>query len=186
MKKILFGLLMVIIFFSSSILFAEEKGVLSLNPLGLVFGIFNAEYDRKLDSGTSIAGRGLYWGLAVGDWKWSAFGAGVSYRIYSKKEAMKGLAYGPAVDILLMSAEYKTTELDLTTWTWKEKTEKGNSTFITLSGEVIYRWVFKSQITIDLGTGLGYTIGTLELAGEKIPFGGFGWSGLRANVGYAF
>lgn len=168
--------------------YAQEKGIGSVNLLlGLVSGILNVEYDHKLNPDTSVAGRILYWGYKTGDWKWSAFGAGASYRLYQKKEAMKGLYYGPSVDILTLSAEYTWTDYTWVGWTLvpEEKTEKADSLFITLAGDTGYRWVFKNQITIDLGVGFGYTTGSITIAGTKIPFGGTVFR-TRANVGYAF
>ncbi len=39
---------------------------------------------------------------------------------------------------------------------------------------------------LGLGIGVGYTIGSIEIAGQKAPYGGFGLSKLSIDVGYTW
>ncbi len=100
MKKILLCMVMLVMLFSVAV-FAEEepkqvlpKQVLSVNPLGLAFGIFNVEYESVISDSSTWAVKGLYWNYETGDWSWSALGAGGRYRGYFSPKAPAGGYWG--------------------------------------------------------------------------------------------
>lgn len=85
--------------------------VLSANPIGLVFGIANVEYQKNVGDNSAWAIRGLYWGDKAGDWEWSALGVGGGYRGFFAPTAPAGGFWGVGLDLLNLSAKYTFLEL---------------------------------------------------------------------------
>jgi hypothetical protein len=179
MKKILLISLSVFLLVGGGVAFSAEKvkQVISFNPVGLIFGIANVEYERNIDDASTWALRGLYWGHETGGWSWSAFGAGGRYRgyFYPKPKAPAGGFWGAGVDLLSMSADY-------TLW---DVTESASAFFFGPTGEIGYKWLFGGGFALGISGEVGYYIGSLEILGSEIPASGFG-VGASVNLGYAW
>ncbi len=171
MKKTIITLLLTLFLTTPAIANELPKQVLSANPLGLVFGIMNLEYERTIDQKSTWSVRGLYWGADDEGWEWTAFGLGGSYRRYFASNAPKGGYWGAGIDSLSISADY----VD----------ESGSSVFFIPKVEIGYQWLLGNTVAINLGGDVRYVIGTLDIAGEKFPVSGFG-IGLKLALGYAW
>jgi len=185
MKKLI--ILFIVMFFVSSG-FSAEKNVLSTNVLGLLFGAVNAHYEMALNEKTGLSFGIGYSGISTDDWKISATGIGAGYYIYPAKEALKGFFVGPTIGITMVSAEYKYKEITgiWPYWTVEEKTDSASGTYITIGGDLGYRWIWKGGVAFGLGIGVGFTSGEIKIAGEKAPYGGTGLTRLSVDFGYAW
>lgn len=185
-KYFTFLLVLTLIFVGFSSLRADEpteqKNAVVVNPVGLLFGVFNAGYIMKLNDKTSLEIFGEYWTWKSGDFKASALGIGGAYLFHFKPTALRGWYAGPTASILFWKAE--NTYFDYSSY--KVKTEEATSTWFSIGGIIGYRWVFNSGLLIDLNTGIQYMIGELEIGGTKLGLSGFGWGGIGAGIGYAF
>lgn len=152
----------------------EKSNMLSTNPLGMIFGVFNLEYQKAVGAKNAIGISGVFWKPPALDI--TIMGGSVSFNLYTKK-SFHGFFLKPAVDVGYASWKY--TEIDPITWTSTEK----DMTAVTFSlGAVAgYRWLWKSGFSIGLGGGASYTLGDYE----GIDFGGVGPS-LLFDLGWAF
>lgn len=143
--------------------------LLSVNPLGLVYGGLTGEAEKRLNPKNTIAAAVNYW---------SAFGANytsvdLKYRFYQKGASdFRGLSYGPMVGFQRVGV----TLCDVLD-------ESCSATGLTVGGTVDYvlplgkeqRWA------AAFGAGVKTSIGTSELAGAQ-----FTYPFIRLGVGYAF
>lgn len=161
---------------TATIAMAQEKPtqILSVNPLGLAFGILDVEYQKNISDSAAWAVRGNYWSTGVGSWKWSAIGAGGSYRGFFSPNAPAGGYWGVGVDALSLSAEYK----------YSTKTETASSFFFGPAGELGYRWLFE-KFSVNAGAKVMYLLGSIEIANTKIPISGIVPGGVL-SLGYAW
>src|SRR5579864_7219849 len=67
---------------------ASYSGAITINPLSLIFGLLDAQYEMRLDSGSSLAFRGDFLNLSLLNTSYSAYGAGLAYRMYPGHEAL--------------------------------------------------------------------------------------------------
>lgn len=49
---------------------------ISVNPLGLLFGVINGEYERIIGPDVSVVGNLSYSAVSFGVWRWSALSVG--------------------------------------------------------------------------------------------------------------
>jgi len=187
-----------VVFLVSSLIFAERNAkqtpqkVLTTNILGLAFGSINATYEMPCrmckGNNKTTALSGSLFSMKTGDWSLTAIGLGAERRIYPNGEIFKGFYYSPSLGVAIVSAKYKYEELSGTFpfYTIEEKEESSSGFFLGLGFNIGYQWIMKDALTVGLGIGVGYTIGSLEVAGEKAPYGGFGLSKLSIDVGYAW
>lgn len=155
---------------------AEERPtqILSVNPVGIIFGMVNGEYERIFKDKSSFLLRGAYSGNKIGDWKWSAMGIGGGYRKYFTSQAMlKGGFWGFGVDFSNTSAEYLRI--------------KASSFWIVPGGEIGYRWLLggNENFSVSVNGGLRLHIGSLKILGKSIPMQGIA-PGIGVNLGYAW
>ena len=193
MFKKTFLILLTIFFVGSQICLAsdeptEQKNIILVNPIGLIFGVLGAEYILKLSDQNSLGIAGEYWRWTLGDFKASAIGLGGGYYFHFKPTSLRGWYAGPTAYVLFWSAENTYLELKWngSYYEWVSKTEKATSTWFSIGGVIGYRWVFESNWVIDVNTGIHYMIGNLEIGGTKLGLSGFGWGGIGGGVGYAF
>lgn len=152
----------------------EPTQILSINPVGAIFGMIEGEYEDAYKKTSSLVIDGFFWNEKADDWKWLAIGAGGGYRKYFTSQAIfKGGFYGFGVNFLSISAKYIE--------------EEGSSFFIIPKGEIGYRWLLgeKKSFSISVGAGVGLYIGKLEIRDESIPFSGIS-IGIPVNLGYAW
>lgn len=155
--------------------YGSPDNSLTLQPVGLLFGIGNVEYENLLSDTNAIAARINFFNWGLGDWNTSGIGAGVSYRFFPlhQEQAPRGLWYGPAVDILNVSSTFEGAS--------------GSSLFVSILGEVGYKWLFGREIALVVSPflNLGYTIGSLQIGDSSLPWGGLTFNlGLSAGVAF--
>lgn len=143
----------------------------TVNPFGLLFGIFNIQYQYKIKDKESLTVGGFYWESSTGDWKWSGLAAGFTYRFNLSKKGLTGFSVGPTAGALYVSADYKTTS--------------GTTIFFSPGGELGYQWIWDG-FTLDLNTGIKYNIGNLAIGDKDFLYKGLNWSGLAVNIGWAW
>lgn len=153
MKKLL--ILFAILFYAHTLL-AQSKAV-TVNPLGLFWGVLNVQYEFRYEKDNSIALRANFVGYDIGSFSNSAFGFGGTYRWYHSTKPVVGLWYGPSADLLFWTAKEKN---KITSATYK-------SSFLGVGGDIGYKWNF-NQFGVEIYGGLRYYIG--DIAG--LPFGG--------------
>jgi len=157
----------------------NPQRVVSVNPVGLIFGIADVEYQQNIDKSSAWAVEALYWGHKIVDWSWSAVGAGGSYRkwFFSFKgenpTAPEGGYWSVGVDALFLSATYAS--------------ERASSFSFGPRGGVGYRWLLgsKKNFSISVGIEVMYYFGSIEILGVKMPYTGIGYS-TPLSIGYAW
>ncbi len=187
MRKILYLIFTTISLFAwTGSVKAEPVQSVSLNPLGLVWGISDVEYERRLTDDSTWYARGLYWATETGDWSWYATGVAGGYRKYFKGRAFEGPYLGANGGFMNLSAEYEPIP-----------GLKGDSSalFVSLNGELGYRWLFTNNITISLAGTAGFATGSLSVEvkdastgltySEDVPARGFGLGG-EFRIGYTW
>ncbi len=168
---------------SKGVVFASATQSVTTNILGLAVGSVNGIYEFKKGDKDTIGVGGSIWSISSGDWKLSSTSLGVDYNIYKKGKILEGFYIGPSLWLNMVSAEYTSTTL--VGWTIVKQTEKSSGTFITLGGNLGYKWLL-DNLAIGVGLGVGYTAGSIEVGGSKAPYGGFGLTRLALDIGYAW
>ncbi len=174
MKKIttiLIAIVIVAIFASSSVL-AQTKGMkynqsISANPLGLVFGVFNATYEQQIAPKNSFTINGSY--FTYNDW--TAGSIGGSYRFYLLQEdvrAIQGFSFGPMAQIAFWS------------WGGPGSYSYDGGTVFYIGAEAAYKWVFSGGFVVEPSIALRFGVNQLE------GLGGFSSYGIGVNLGYAW
>jgi hypothetical protein len=149
---------------------------ITANPLGLAFGLLNAQYEFQLGSANSVLIRGNYWtpgGLFSG---WSAYGFGGSYRWYMDAfkqgtTPISGFSFGPAVSVDF--------------WSWDDEdvfgidTDYDGGATFRIGAEANYKWVW-GGFALEPGINLMFAIADIEGLGTISPFG------ILFNIGYAW
>jgi len=162
----------------------DWSGVVSFNPLGLVIGAANVNYERVLSPGSAIVVSGAFGKIGSGDWDWTTLGGGLALKKYAMQHAPRGVYLGGSANVLYIDAEYETYDIS-DIWDIERKKESDSSVFFSLSGMVGYQWIVGGAFAIDLAGGISYYIGELELGDSEIPLQGIG-PYLGFGLGYAF
>jgi hypothetical protein len=162
----------------------DWNGVISVNPLGLVIGAANVNYEHVLSPGSAIVVNGDFGKISSGDWSWTTLGGGLAFKKYTKQHAPRGVYLGGGANVLHISADYETYDIS-DIWNIERKKVSDSSVFFSVSGMVGYQWIISGAFAIDLAGGLSYYAGKLELLGSEIPLQGLG-PYLGFSLGYAF
>jgi len=173
MKKLSTLLLAIILIaiLSTANTFAQ-KGIkynqsISANPLGLLFGVFNATYEQQIAPKNTFTISGSYFAY----YDWSAGSIGGSYRFYLLQEdvrAIQGFSFGPMAQIAF--------------WSWggpSTYSYEGGTVFY-IGAEATYKWVFSGGFMVEPSLQLRFGVNQLE------GLGGFSSYGLGVNLGYAW
>jgi hypothetical protein len=137
----------------------------SANPFGLLFGWFNAEYERKLTAATTWGVSGSM--LDVDTFEYGA--ANALLRYYPQGAALKGFFLGARTGVHHVSNE--------------DASEDDEATFVGAGFEIGYTWLMgqNQHVAISLGAGANRLFGAdLEGASLTIP------TVRLINVGIAF
>jgi hypothetical protein len=148
MKKIVVCMAVLAVLACSLGVSAQTKtNMLSTNPLGIIFGVFNLEYQKAIGPKNALGISAVYWNPPAVDI--SVIGGAVSFNIYSKK-AFHGFFVKPAVNVGFAS------------WKWVDinmvETDESGVSF-GLGAVAGYRWLWNSGFSIGLGGGVSYTLG---------------------------
>ena len=181
MKK---GLLVVLIalFAMSNVKAQEASGVIKVNPIGFIFGVFNGTYEKALNEKSSIAVGASYFNwsnLGI-----SGFGASAEYRFYfsNNSEAPHGMFAAPILDLGSLSYSYdKKIDIDPDTGD-VSITPAGTDSVFSIGGGVKagHQWIWDSGIALDLYFGYGYRSAKFE----NYDYSG-GYPILGLAIGYA-
>lgn len=136
----------------------------SVNPIGVMFGIFSAEYERVFSSNATIGVSGSYW--STGDVNpISYFSLDAKYRRYLSGTALEGFYLGGSAGVSAFTATETVPAL-------------------TTGVEVGYGWLLGAEPQFTVGLGVG--------AKRLIPIGAnttdatLTYPTARLSVGYAF
>jgi hypothetical protein len=177
MKKLVVCLAAVAVLACTVSVSAQTKSnMLSTNPLGMIFGIFNLEYQKGIGEKDAIGISAMYWKPPLIDL--SIIGASISYNIYFKS-TFHGFFIKPSVSIGF--ASWKFTTIDMTSSSFGTKTEDKTAMDFGLGAIAGYRWLWNGGFSIGLGGGMTYTFGSFE----GIDFGGVS-PALLFDLGWAF
>jgi hypothetical protein len=175
MKKLVVCLAAITLLVSTLSVSAQTKSnMLSTNPLGMIFGIFNLEYQKGIGEKDAIGISGMYWKPPAIDL--SIIGASISYNIYFKS-TFHGFFIKPSISIGFASWKYTTLDMNTFMPTTADKTAMD----FGLGAIAGYRWLWDSGFSIGLGGGMTYTFGSFE----GIDFGGVS-PALLFDLGWAF
>jgi hypothetical protein len=154
----------------------EIQKIVSINPLGYLFGVINLDYEKvKNNKRTFIIG-GTYLTFNSSSWNVSGIGGRVGMQIYKEGNAPHGFYYGPTGSIAYVTAEY-TDPYGMTS------SSKG--TAFSVGGRAGYQWISKENITFNINVGVNYMLGSISAAGQKAPMGGISPQ-IGTSLGYAF
>jgi len=181
MKKILMVLVIVLLGFSS-VKAQEATGVVKVNPVGFIFGVFNGTYEKPLNEKSSISVGGSFF-----NWKnlnISGFGLSAEYRFYfsNNSECPHGMFAAPVLDFGSLS--YETSDhYEVNSSGSMVLVEGGKETVLSIGGGVKagHQWIWESGIALDLYFGYGYRSAKFESYDYS---GGYPMLGLA--IGYAF
>jgi len=158
-----------VFFLSSNNNYAAKSNyaqAITTNPLGLAFGLFNANYEQKLSQNNSFTVNGYYWTIT----DWIGYGVGGSYRWYfdlfkTRQKPLEGFSVGATANF--------------SSWTWNGFVSSyDNGVTFMIGGTATNKWVWDG-FALEVGVSLSFPI--LGLKGLNItPFG------LVGAIGYAW
>lgn len=164
MKKIIF---LAVAMFMFNFMNAQNK-VVKVNPLGIVFGVFNGTYEQALNEKNSFTIGASY--FSWGSLNFTGFGAEAGYRFYFSKtnEAPEGMYFAPYAGVNSYS------------YTGSSSVTKGMAFGGGVQGG--YQWILDSGLAMDLYFGYGFYTG--GVSGVSTGTGGVPKLGFA--IGYAF
>ncbi len=164
--------------FSSA--FAEEgkTNSITINPLGMIFGVYNVEYQRHISEKNALGASFSFWKPRL--LELSNIGGDISYNFYSKG-GFEGLWIRPSVGFGVTKWEYDTVVWDDGFSSSKLETIDESIFTFSAGATIGYKWTWPKGFTMGLAGGLQYTAG--DFVG--IEFGGVG-PALRYDLGFAF
>lgn len=149
---------------------SAQDQIIKTNPLGLAFGNFNAVYEKALNESSSVSVGASYLYSFLGT-DVSGFGVNGEYRFYitnQTKPAPEGFYAGPSIGFRSFS----------------ESDTDASLSVLGIGGTIGYQWIWKSNVTLELGAGPQYSIIVAE-GDTSEDFSGF-LPRLVFAVGYAF
>ncbi|WP_103068248.1 DUF3575 domain-containing protein [Aquimarina sediminis] len=144
----------------------SQSNIIKANPLGIVFGIANAGYEKTINNNQSITISGTYFKESIdeGDGDVNGFGADAKYNFYfsSSTEAPVGFHVGPGIGVLFLSDD------------------KDDATVVSFNALAGYQWVLWQSFAIDIFAQYDY-ITDSNFSGVDSSYIGIGLS-----LGYAW
>lgn len=169
MKKILLISVMFIMLIFGSALAAES--LITIAPLGLVWGTANVEYSGLISDSSSWAIRALYTPNAYYVSGITGIGGGLSYRGFFNPTALAGPFWGIGVDFIDLTGKYSQTSI--------------STFFVEPKIELVYTYIASGGLAVGLGGFLGYGIGNIPASVPSNKFGGFD-AGVELKIGYGW
>jgi len=157
---------------------SRPQSSVTVNPIGLAYGIANLEYEHLLGADTAGAARVNFFSRGLGDFNANAIGFGASYRWFAPlgttEAAPRGLWYGPSVDYLQVNAKFAG--------------DNSTSSFFQVSGDIGYKWILAETANLVLSpfAQLGYMLGSLSVANNNLDYGNRFVINVGLSVGLAF
>jgi hypothetical protein len=136
---------------------AAKKNVVKINPLGFIWGVGTASYERAVKKNQSIAISPTFGFFSRGYSKYTIFGLSGEYRLYlsHSKDAPAGMYFSPGLGYISGTLKYHDIEYDANfmpvTVTYKDK----------VSGVIVkallgHQWCWSSGFCLDLNAGFQY------------------------------
>jgi hypothetical protein len=157
----------------------ERDNDITVNPLGLAFGLGNVSYERALSKENSWLVGANFGSYGVVDNRLTIFGATGAYRWwFDQEKALNGWFLGPELKIETVSWAFGVSDTNYT----------ATGSFFGGGVQGGYQWVFRNGFTLNLGLNFDYLAGSVSTNVSGAPTLGFGGSGFGANLGlgYAF
>jgi len=158
MKKITSILLTLVLILSFASVSMAADQTITVNPLGLMGGVLNAQYEKPLGNLNSLLLSAGFVNVGVV----SGFEVGAGYRKYLKGERSGLFAEG---DVSFVSVSAPGT----------------SATGFAIQGLCGFKWVSDKGFTVEAGAGGSYITAKME----GYTFGGFG-PALRLALGYTW
>ncbi len=135
---------------------------ITVNPLGLAFGILNVNYEMQVSRENSLTIGGVYLGYQG----WTGLGINGSYKWYlfqDEDKAIKGFSFGPTVSVTFLNYENNT---------------YNDRMGLAIGGEATYKWII-DDFVIEPVFGINFNV---------LNESGLDWRPyyLGVNVGYAW
>lgn len=149
-----------------------RENLLSVNPLGVVFEYFSAEFEHSTTRATSLAVSGSY--MSPFDITYTSFD--VIGRYYPAEQGLRGFAIGPTVG-------YTQVKDKNTFACWDVCTPATTTHATTVGVQIDYSWILGPSQHFGIELGLGakrlFYSGSSGGGSEALPTG-------RVSVGYSF
>jgi hypothetical protein len=152
-----------------------RRSMVSSNPIGLLFEWYNGEFERALNSTTSLAIAGsTFSDLDVDDDVSYAAVDGI-IRYYPSARALNGFSIGGSIGLVNFDDDYDCTEIDI-----EFGCEDNVGTAATIGVRGDYVWILGRDQHFSVATGIGArrVLGG-DLDTEFLPIG-------RLSIGYAW
>ncbi len=197
MRKFVLVALLVFVLTTCSVFATEQQRTKSItvNPIGWLFGAYNAEFNFSVTPCLSIPVSVMHWSLdsdsGINEWDFDMNAIGLGLKYYFAKKAVEGWYLGAVLSFNNVSVELETED-----WLTSEVlTGKSSSTVVGYGALIGLQSIWDSGFTLDFGlgikavsipsmkveaTGAGITQ-TEEYEGES-----FNMPIIKLAVGYAF
>lgn len=155
---VLTALLLVTLFSTVAAAAGEEQSVM-VNPLGMLGGALNAQYEKSLGNQSSYLVSGSFLSMAGA----TGFGAGAGYRKYLGNESFSALFVQGSAGITMMGVG------DV------------SGTGVNIGGLFGFKWIYDQGFSLEVGAGGSI----LFIDVEGYSLGGF-WPNLQVALGYSW
>lgn len=167
---------------ASSAAHAQEapRQVLSINPIGAVFGVYMGEFERSVTPNATAGVSGTYWRSDFTDEEEDATAVATyvtvdaKLRYYPGASRLEGFSIGGSLGYTGLSGELVTVEGE----------EKGRVNTVGAGVELDYNWLLGARDQVMVGTGIGAK--RLFVVGDDVEDVSLAYPTLRLVVGYAF
>ncbi len=153
MKKCLVIGLLVIAVASSSALAVQKGTSITVNPIGMLVGLFNAEVNLSVAPTISVPIGGSYFGYkssGIGEeWEYKLMGLSGGLRYYWQGNAVNGWYLGGKLNYFSISVEVETTHT-----TGTKLTGSATASAISYGALIGYQSIWNSGFTLDFGLGV--------------------------------
>ncbi len=160
----------------SSLASAYPRNSLTVEPLGLYFGMANVEFEHVYERKMAYAFRANYIDRSTLDWTANGVGGGASLRYFpiSRLRAPKGLWFGPAVDFTQSTFHYHN--------------QTATALLYAVGADIGYKFLFGHSIgfVISPFASVRYWGGGAALDGVNYPNVRQATLGAGVSVGLAF
>lgn len=151
------------------------RNTLTANPIGLLVGAFNIEYERAASDNMSWFIGPSYFGASastgVSDWSLSAFGLEGGLRFFFSGRAPEGFFLSPSLAIGVLSLE--------------SGNESASAVSFAIGGMGGYTWIFGDVFDLSIGLGVAHQTARAEVGGQTLGVSGITPT-LRLSIGPAF
>jgi len=143
----------------------KPKGIISINPAGLLTGGISGAYEVPLDNSKSVKLGGTLIHYSSGVSSVTGFGGSAELRYYNENNAPEGFHFGPNGGLLTIE----------------------EITGITVGGSAGYQWIIEDNFAVDLYAGAQYFLGNVDTGTdyENLGFSGISPS-FGVSLGYKF